>query len=328
MILQKNVMQKILITGGAGLIGSHLTESLVWGGHDVTVLDDLSRGQEKNLPKGCTHFKDKVENINELNLGRFDIVIHLATFMYGLGFGEKNHQKLYDRNILINQSMVRYLSENPPTRCVFISSSCVYPDDGVDIVDEDTPLGPLPEVANIGYGFAKKHMEDCLRMAERLHGFELCIVRPLNIYGERYQWAGEFSNAIPMLVNKVMTQPHVIVWGSGEQRRNYVHAMDAAEIVRLVSLSPTRIPLINIGNELTVSLNLLTQKIAAAADKIIEIYNDLSKPEGRFIKSCKDDLLFSHFPDFKYSIPLDEGLKRMITWWRKEVQPADHANVL
>ncbi|OGB20927.1 MAG: hypothetical protein A3I66_20225 [Burkholderiales bacterium RIFCSPLOWO2_02_FULL_57_36] len=312
-------MAKILITGGVGLIGSYLIESLAQSSHSITVIDDLSRGRKEYLPEGCKHIKACIENINALELGRFDIVIHLASFMFGIGFANKNHQRLYVQNIRMNNSMIQYIAENTPDRFIFVSSSCVYPDDGPDVIVEETPLGHFPELANIGYGFAKRHMEDCLRMEAMLHGFELCIMRPFNIYGERYHWAGDLSQAIPMLVNKVMTQQRVDVWGSGLQRRNYVHASDAAEIIRLVSLSRTHIPLLNIGNERTVTLNLLTQKIGRAAGLDIEIHNDITKPEGRFVKSCEDGLMHQHFPEFQYSVPLDEGLLRMIDWWRREM---------
>jgi nucleoside-diphosphate-sugar epimerase len=309
------VHKKILITGGAGLIGSYVTEKLVLAGHEVTVIDDLTRGLVSNVPDGCRHVIEPVANLRTLRLGCFDIMVHLASFMYGIGYSAKNHGILYQKNIDMNHSIIQYLECCPPERFVFISSSCVYPDDGPQVIHESVPLEDYPEVANMGYAFAKMHMEDCLRMAHWFQGFELSIIRPLNIYGERYRWAGDLSQAVPMLVDKVMTNDMVEVWGSGEQRRNYVHASDAAEIIKLVALVKTPIPLLNIGSRETISMNELTKKIATIAKRSIMIRNNLEKPEGRFIKCNDDTLVRQYFPDYKYKVSLNEGLRRMTSWW-------------
>jgi nucleoside-diphosphate-sugar epimerase len=239
--------------------------------------------------------------------------------MFGIGFSAGNHLDLYNKNARINDGVLTFIGKHPPQRVVLVSSSCVYSDNGPDLVDENSPLGEFPEIANIGYGFAKRHMEDRLKMAAMLNKFELSIARPLNIYGERYRWAGDFSQAIPMLVNKVMTQDKVVVWGSGRQRRTYVHASDCAEILYRLGLGSKHVPLINIGTEETISLNDLTEKIIKISGRSILIENDLSKPEGRFIKSCSRNELLKLFPDFEYQIVLDEGLNRMVEWWYKAV---------
>lgn len=314
-------MASVLVIGGAGLIGGFLLKDLVAAGHVVTLVDDLSRGQTKHIPPEVTFIKARAEDLPLLHFGGFDVIFHLASFMFGLGFSAKNHALLYDKNTAISDAFLTFLkTQTPVCRVVYISSSCVYSDDGPDCVDEATPLGALPEIANIGYGFSKRHMEDRLQLAAHLQGFTLSLVRPLNIYGETYRWAGEYSQAIPMLVDKVMRETQIDVWGSGAQQRCYVHASDCAALLMKVAFCPRPPALLNIGHEQTISLNALTLLIARLAKRDITIINNLTKPEGRRVKSCSRALTAHYFPDFNYKVPLEDGLLRMIGWWGNEVK--------
>ena len=311
-------MSRILVLGGAGLIGASLLKNLIKKGYkDITVLDDLSRGKINNIPLECNFIKDNICNIEKYNLGSFDVIFHLVSFMLGLGFSEKNQLKLYDNNVKLNENFISFLLKQNPDRLrlIYISSSCVYSDDGEDIVDESSPLGNFPELANIGYGFSKRYLEDRLKLLSVVNKFELSIVRPLNIYGESYRWAGEFSQAIPMLINKVMTSNDVEVWGSGNQKRSYVHADDCAELLVRIAFNDQLIPLLNIGHEKVISMNDLVMLVAEIANKKITIINNLKKPEGRRVKGCSLKYIKIYFHDFNFNVSLKEGLYRMIYKW-------------
>jgi nucleoside-diphosphate-sugar epimerase len=312
--------KRILVTGGAGMIGASLLPKLAKAGHDVIVVDDLSRGYNTHVPDACQLIVSDVAEIMDLDIGSVDVVFHLCSFMFGLGYSQNNHAELYDRNTRISDSLLTFMKAQARTcRMVFVSSSCVYPDDGPDCCTEETPLGNYTEMANLGYGYSKRHMEDRLRLASSIFGFPLSIVRPFNIYGEAYRWVGSFSQAIPMLVNKVMCdEPRIEVWGSGLQRRNYVHADDCAELLFRLGVGPNVVPLLNIGHQKTITLNDLTLLIATLAGRSINIDNNHDKPEGRFVKACSPEAIFHHFPDFEFSINLRAGLSRMIDWWYKE----------
>lgn len=313
--------KSILVTGGAGLIGASLLPKLIEKGHNVIVVDDLSRGQKHNVPEACQLIVSDVTEIMDLNIGAVDVVYHLASFMFGLGYSRGNNAELYDRNTRISDSMLAFMkAQGTMCHMIFVSSSCVYPDIGPDCCTEETPLGNYTEMANLGYGYSKRHMEDRLRLASSIFGFPLSIVRPFNIYGERYRWAGQFSQAIPMLVNKVMSSDRVEVWGSGLQRRTYVHADDCAELLFRLGLGPSVVPLLNIGHQKTISLNDLTILIASIAGREIDIHNNLEKPEGRFVKMCSSNAIYTNFPDFKFSVGLRDGLSKMVDWWHKEVK--------
>ncbi len=159
-------------------------------------------------------------------------------------------------------------------------------------------------------------------MLAREVGIPLTIVRPFNIYGERYSWFGNGSSAIPMQVKKVMDgDDPVVIWGSGAQRRNYVHAIDCADAMAgLVENDFTGT--VNIGTEDTVSLRELVETICQVAGKRPKLVIDTTKPEGRRVKAADSTLLRQAYPNFRCSVGLKEGLARMIGWYRRTFVPA------
>ena len=164
---------------------------------------------------------------------------------------------------------------------------------------------------------AKRFLEQKAVLASGETGVPVTIVRPFNIYGERYAWAGQSSQAIPMLVKKVMDgDDPVVIWGSGDQRRTYLHAADCGLIMRrLVERGISDGP-VNIGLKETVSVRELVETLCRLADRRPALVCDRSKPEGRFVKSSDPTRLFEAVPDFAPTIGLDDGLDRMIGWYR------------
>jgi UDP-glucose 4-epimerase len=243
-----------------------------------------------------------------------DVVFHLASRAYGIGYGD--HLAALTHNEKITDNLLQVLARRPVMHLLVTSSSCVYPDDGPETLPELPLFTGEPEQANWGYGWAKRFLEQKSVMFARVAGIPLTIVRPFNIYGERYAWAGDHSQAIPMLVKKVMDgSDPVVIWGSGEQRRNYLHAFDCADAMAgLVEAGFAGA--VNIGTEETVTLRELVAAICRAGGKTPRIVTDLSKPEGRRIKSSDSGLLRRGYPGFRRSIELESGLQRMIGWYR------------
>ena len=172
---------------------------------------------------------------------------------------------------------------------------------------------------NWGYGWAKRILEQKAVIYMKETGIPFTVVRPFNIYGEHYNWVGESSQAIPMLVKRLLDGENpMLIWGTGNQRRNYIHALDCARIMmRLVENGYAERP-INIGREETVSVKDLVRRLADEARLDVEIVCDRTKPEGRFIKSGDSSLLLAALgDDFEWKVPLNEGLKRMIGWYRE-----------
>jgi nucleoside-diphosphate-sugar epimerase len=311
----------IVVTGGAGLIGSFLVEQLLACGAKVAAADDFSRGRREyldgvggraELREGDLEHPDAMERA----LAGAEIVFHLASRVYGVGYSAGNHLAILEHNERITNNLIHVLARRPVTHLLVASSSCVYPDDGPDTIGEQPLFEGEPEAANWGYGWAKRMLEQKAVMLARETGTRLTIVRPFNIYGERYTWAGNDSQAIPMLVKKVMDGDEpVVVWGSGQQRRNYLHAIDCADAMAgLVAAGFTGA--VNIGTEDTVTLMELAATICRLAGRRAHLVSDTSRPEGRRTKSSDASLLRRAYPDFRPRIGLEDGLTRMMGWYR------------
>lgn len=313
--------KRIVVTGGAGLIGSYLVDRLLVAGASVIVADDFSKGRLSNLQ----HVAGRIE-IREGNLENpeamqramdgAEVIFHLASRAYGVGYSAGRHLDILAHNERITDNLVQVLARRPVQWLLVTSSSCVYPDDGPDTVPELPLYSGEPELANWGYGWAKRMLEQKSLMLARETSIPLTIVRPFNIYGERYAWMGEASQAIPMLVKKVMDGADpVIVWGSGTQRRNYLHAIDCADAMAGMVESGF-CGTVNIGTEETVTMTELVRRICEVSGRHPQLVSDTSKPEGRRIKSSDSTLLRQAYPDFRPTISMEEGLRRMIDWYR------------
>jgi nucleoside-diphosphate-sugar epimerase len=219
-------------------------------------------------------------------------------------------------NERITTNVIEALETHRPKHVLITSSSCVYRDDGPDVIPEISLFDGAPEQVNRGYGWAKRFLEQKARLFSDETGVPITIVRPFNIYGERYNWVGAYSQAIPMLVKKVLDGENpVVIWGSGKQRRTYIHAADCAQIMKkLVEAGHTNGP-INIGTEETVSMVELVETICDVARRRPDLTFDKSKPEGRFIKSSDSTALRQALPGYAPHVNLRDGLTRMIGWY-------------
>ena len=309
----------VCVTGGAGLIGSFLLELLLKDYSKVIIIDDFSTGMKQNVK----HLLNDVE-IREGNLENFDFckkafykcdhVYHLASRAFGIGYN--NHLETLLHNEKITNNLIDCLRFSDTERLLVTSSSCVYDDNGPDVIPELPVFVDSPENANKGYGWAKRFLECKTKILSEETGIKSIIVRPFNIYGERYKWRGESSQAIPMLVSKILSNNGVVdVWGSGNQKRNYLHAKDCADIMKkLFDVCFTDSP-INIGTNNCITIKELVELIKNLANSKTKFNFDLTKPEGRKIKSSDTNLLYSIIPNFKPKISLSTGLKKMIFWY-------------
>jgi len=314
----------VAVTGGLGLIGSFLCEELCVAGAKVTLIDDESKGSWRYID----HLRPRVEYrrkdlaapkdaIEALADGEY--VFHLASRAYGVGFSQKNNFEMFRFNDLVNTNVLDAIACHRPKQALVVSSSCIYPDDGPTPMSDTQPVTGEPERVNWGYGWAKRILEQKAVIYQKETGIPITVVRPFNIYGEHYTWVGESSQAIPMLTKKILDRENpIVVWGSGNQRRNYIHAVDCARaMMQLVENGYFERP-VNIGREETVSVKVLVNRIAVIAGLEPKIVFDRSKPEGRFIKSADSKLLLAALgDDFTWQIGLQDGLKRMVDWYAR-----------
>jgi nucleoside-diphosphate-sugar epimerase len=199
-----------------------------------------------------------------------------------------------------------------------VSSSCVYPDDAPTPTPELPVNQGLPESVNEGYGWGKRLLEIQSRYVYEKHGLPIAIVRPFNAYGGRYQWQGTASHVVPSLVKKVLDRDGpVVVWGTGRQARDLLHARDFALGFRLATECAVDCDPVNLGCGTTVKLVEIVGKVADLAGLDVEVQFDLSKPDGRPCKQADITKLRRKLPDFKPTVSLEEGLTEMIDWYER-----------
>jgi UDP-glucose 4-epimerase len=321
-VLNKFYNQKVAITGGAGLIGSFLVDHLVEAGAKVIVIDDFSKGSIKNLKHNFNNIeirKGNLENTCFTKQALLDckIVFHLASRAYGIGYEKGNQVDILLHNERITNNLIEAFKSSKPEHVLITSSSCVYSDEGPEQSKETEELIGIPEKANLSYGWSKRFLEQKMSIVPKNIIKNLYIVRPFNIYGERYKWQGEYSQAIPMILKKILDGNNPAnIWGSGKQKRTYVHAYDCAFILtQIMEKEYTKTP-VNIGYDNLLSIKELAETICKLSGLVTELSFDKTKPEGRFIKSADTTILKQVLgKKFEPTINFEEGIKRMLKWY-------------
>ncbi len=317
--------KRVLVTGGAGFVGSYLVEDLIHLGARVRVADDLSSGSLDNLAGVADHLEfvraDLRDRDSALKAGEgVDVVLHLAAKAFGMLFSMSHNYDVLRDNVAMVLNVLDSCLENNVERVLLVSSSCVY-DDGAPIPTPELPVHEgLPESVNEGYGWAKRMLEIQGRYAYEQFGLPIAIVRPYNAYGGRYQWQGDASHVVPSLVKKVMDRNGpVVVWGSGEQVRDLLHARDFALGFRLATEQAVDCEPVNLAGGTTITLNDLVRKVADMAGLEIELEHDLSKQEGRRVKEADLTRLAAKVPAFRQTVSLEDGLADMLDWYARNL---------
>ena len=316
--------KRVLVGGGCGFLGSYLVPQLVEAGATVTVVDNLENGYIDNLDPVA----DQVEFIeadlrdaavcNRVTAGK-DVVINLAAKAFGMDYSRSHNGEMLVYNLLCTLTPLEAARQNGVERYVIVSSSCVYPDDAPVPTPELDVFTGMPESVNEGYGWAKRIQELAGMYYARDYGMKVTIVRPSNPYGANYQWRSEDkAHVIPALVKRIMDgNDPVVVWGSGRQRRNFLHASDATKLVMKVVEKDVVATPINIGYDEATSIAELVDLICKEAGVSPRIVYDTSKPEGRFRK-CVDATRLRDVTDgYVPKVSLRQGITEMAEWYKK-----------
>jgi nucleoside-diphosphate-sugar epimerase len=319
--------RRVLVTGGAGFVGSYLVEDLLAQGAEVRVVDDMSTGSAENLAQ----LGGEIELIEgdlcdpdfvRSSVARMDVVLHLAARAYGMLRSMENSPEMLRDNSLMAFHVLDACVEAGVGRALMVSSSCVYPDDAPIPTPELPVNAGLPESVNQGYGWGKRVLEIQSCYVHEKHGLPIAIVRPFNAYGGRYRWQGEASHVVPSLVKKVLDRNGpVVVWGSGRQVRDLLHARDFALGFRLATECAVDCDPINLAGGTAVNLVDLVHRIAEIAEVDgIEVELDRSRPDGRPRKQADLSKLSLKVPAFRQTVSLEEGLADMIEWYERSMR--------
>ena len=312
----------VLVTGGAGFVGSYLVEDLVGRGARVRVVDDLSTGATANLENvqddvEIVHADLRNPDVAPAVVRGADVVMHLAARAYGMLMSGSRHDRVLHNKFLMGFHVLQACQAHEVERALMVSSSCIY-DDSAPTPTPELPVHiNMPESVNEGYGWSKRILEIQSRYVFDRFQLPIAIVRPFNAYGGRYRWNGEASHVVPSLVKKVSMK--IDPWWCGALDGDFsdlLHAKDFAIGFRLATELAADCEPINLAGGITVRLVDLVQQVAELAGLDVDIAFDLSKA-GRRRKEADLTRLRGKLPDFEPTVPLREGLLDMIEWYRR-----------
>ena len=323
--------KKVLVTAGAGFIGSYLVELLVSDGAKVTVADNLSRGS----PERIEPVKDKIRFL-KLDLSDYgncleackgqDIVMNLAAKVTGIEYNLKYNTDMFTSNMALQQNVIKAAAESKVKRFLQVSTACIYPHDAVVPTPESEGERGAPEPTNLGYGWAKRMGERLAKFYAKETDMEIAIVRPFNAYGLRDYFEEGTSHVIPALIKRVLDgNDPVIVWGSGNQSRAFVHARDIALGMKLVTEKYPKADPVNIGHDKEITIKELIKLILEIAKKNPEVVFDASKPDGYPRRAADTAKLRKVTGGWAPDTPLEEGLREMVDWYRETRREAQRA---
>ena len=316
--------KKVLVTGGAGFIGSHLAERLLELGCNVSVADNLSRGTIENikpfLNKIRFHKTDLTSIENCLSVTKdADYVFHLASSVGGIQYiGSQNVDNL-TRSVLMNMNILEAARICGVERFAFTSSACVYREKNSSLnrfkEDEAFPADPPTT-----YGWAKILGEVACRSYHRDYGIKCAVVRIFNAYGERENLDPKWSHAVSSLVRKAILYPKekFRIFGDGRQERAFLYVKDCVEGLILAMERIGDAEPINLGSEELISIRQLAEKIVNLSGKEIEIEFDPSGPRG-VIRYCADTTKMKDVLNWRPRTSLEEGLKKTYRWAEEDL---------
>jgi UDP-glucose 4-epimerase len=305
-------MSRVLVTGGAGFIGSHVAEALVLRGHEVTLIDDLSGGFPDNVPDGARFVEGSITDLSLVERvfveGRFDYVYHLAAYAAeGLSHFIKRFN--YENNLIGSVNLINASVNTGSVKCfVFTSSIAVYGPSQVPMVEDLTPMPEDP------YGIAKCAVELDLAESREVFGLNYVIFRPHNVYGENQNIGDRYRNVIGIFMNQLMQGKPMTIFGDGTQTRAFSYISDVAPIIaRSIERPPSWNQIFNVGAERPYSVLDLAHTVARAMG---------TKPQVQHLEPRKEvvhaysshDKVNAVFGDLVKNLSLEEGIERMASW--------------
>jgi UDP-glucose 4-epimerase len=307
-------MTRVLVTGGAGFIGSHVTEALLERGHEVTVLDDLSGGFADNVPGRARFIKASVTDHEAIDRvcadGRFDYVYHLAAYAAeGLSHFIKRFN--YTNNVLGSVNLINASINTGVKGFVFASSIAVYGRSPLVPMTEET----IPEPED-PYGIAKYAVERELAATRMIFGLDHVIFRPHNVYGPRQNIADRYRNVVGIFMNQILQDRPMTIFGDGTQTRAFSYIDDVAPIMAAAIDEPRAWnQVFNVGADEPWPLNDLAVRVAAAMGVAPRITHLPARHEVHNAHSSHEKIqrVFGR----REATTLDEGLAAMAAWVKR-----------
>jgi GDP-D-mannose 3',5'-epimerase len=317
-------MDRVLVTGGCGFIGSHLAKKLFDKGHFVRIADVepksyvLEEHYSEKLRLDLRVFENCLAATKDI-----DVVYNLAANMGGIGFITKVGAEVMYDNVLINANMLEASRRSKVRRYLFSSSACVYPtyrqkDPNVDGLKEEDAYPADPDSF---YGWEKLYSEKMCEAYKRDHGMKMRILRYHNIYGPEGAFKGGREKSPAALCRKVAEASDpgkIVIWGDGKQTRSYCYINDAVKGTIMLMESDYDKP-INIGSDRLVTINELADIIIGIAGKKITKTYEQSAPQG--VRGRNADIsLARKVLGWEPAVRLEDGLAHTYKWIEAKVK--------
>ena len=303
----------VLVTGGAGFIGSHVVRHCLGMGHEVVVLDDLSGGFEDHIPEGAIFVKGSVYDevlVEDLfKQYKFTYVYHLAAYA-AEGLSHFIRRFNYNNNLVGSINLINESIKHKVKCFVFTSSIAVYGAGQLPMAETTVPQPEDP------YGVSKYAVEMDLKAAHEMFGLNYVIFRPHNVYGENQNIGDKYRNVIGIFMNQIMQGKQLTIFGDGTQTRAFSYIDDVAiPIARCVDLPAAYNQVFNIGADKPYTVNELAEVVSEefgvkpdikhlnARNEVLHAYSDHSKAHKVFGDPT--------------GIDLKEGIRRMAAWARR-----------
>ena len=295
---------KIIVTGGAGFIGSHIVDALVLDGHEVHIVDDMSAGKVENInPKATVH---------KLAIGDGEALLPIfagATYVFHeaalpqVQYSIEHPFITNDVNVNGLLSVLEASRLNKVKRVIFASSSAIYGDQEVMPVVESVGMSASPLSP---YGAQKYIGEVYMKLYSQIYGLETVCFRYFNVYGPRQSARGSYASVIPRFIEKKTEGQPLPIVGTGENRRDYVHVRDVAKANLLAMLSEKvgKGEAINLGTGESFSVNHIASLIGGEVEHIA--------PRIEPVETIADITLARELLDWTPSISLEEGIRELL----------------
>ncbi|MBU1145303.1 MAG: NAD-dependent epimerase/dehydratase family protein [Firmicutes bacterium] len=326
-------MSKILITGGAGMIGSNLVKKIISEKNQVTVVDNLWRGKLDYLNFGYGKSLFDIDNnfyaidlsfqgsLDHL-LDDIDYVIHLADIVAGIGYVFDNQSFIFRQNLLINSNVINAVKNSKIKGFLYVGTACSFPESLQNELQskqlKESQLFPAnPESA---YGWSKLMGQYETKLLEQEFNIPSLSLMLHNVYGSPCDFSIEKSQVIPSLIRKAINYPEedFIVWGSGKQGRAFVHVNDVVEAIYLAIKKGWQEDTIQIGPSICTTIAEIAEEIVKLSGKNIAIKYDNTKPEGDKSRAA-DFSLARNVLGWRPKTDLSSGLKEQYDWIYKQI---------
>ena len=302
--------KRVVVTGGAGFLGSFLVEHLRSKDCRAVV-----------VPRSKDYDLVEMDAVRRLYAdAKPDVVIHLAARVGGIGANQANPGRFFYDNLMMGTQLIEVGRQLGIKKFVAIGTICAYPKYAPIPFKEDDLWAGFPEETNAPYGLAKKMMLVQSQAYRQQYGFNSIVLFPVNLYGPRDNFDLETSHVIPALIRKCAEaqqngKPEIVLWGDGTPTREFLYVEDAAEGILLAAEQYNDSRPLNLGTGEEISIKTLAGIIAAEVGFHGRILWDPTKPNGQ-PRRCLDISRIKQAIGFQPTHSLRDGLKKTIQWYR------------